>query len=109
MGNIFGRFLGASLQPRVYGKGHLRNFVNRSRHRRGLIKAISGAKGLQLVGINSVHHAVKQFAQLRVGVGVVAALQHPIDRVVEVLARGFQVPGFVVLLPGRKFLFYLLN
>jgi hypothetical protein len=55
---------------------------------------------LQFVGVDGVDDAVEDLAEFGVGVGVVTALQDPVDGVVKVAAGGFQMAGFVVLLAG---------
>src|SRR5260370_17526599 len=52
---------------------------------------------------------MKQFAQPGIAIGVVAALQHPVYGVVEILARGFQMPGLEILLAGGEFFLDLLD
>ena len=103
--NVFGGFLGARFQAGIDREGHLRDFVNRRGYRGGLVETISGAEGLQLVGVDGVHHAVKEFAQLRVGIRIVTALQHPIDGLVEIPAGRFEVSGLIVLFAGSEFFF----
>jgi len=109
VGNIPGRFLGARFQLRIDGKSHLRHFIDRRRNSGSFAEAISGSESLQFVGIHRIHHVVKQLAQLGIAVGVIAAFQHPVDGVVKILARGFEVPGFEILLAGSKFLLHLLD
>ncbi len=93
-------------QARVHRKGHLRDFIDGCGHRRRFLEAIPGAERLQLIRVDRVHHAMKQLAEFRVAVQVVAALQHPVHGFIEVLARRFQVPGFIVPLPRSEFLFH---
>ena len=101
--NIFGGLLGAFLQSRIDREGHLRDFIDRRRHRRSFLKSIASAEGLQFVDVNGIDHAVKQLAQLRIAVWVVAALEHQVHGFVEIFSRRFQVPGLVVLLAGSEF------
>ena len=106
MRNIFGRLLGALLQSRVDRKGHLRHFIDRPRAPPGASWKPSPARNAcNSYGVHRIDHAMKQLAQLRVAVQVVAALEHPVHGFVKILARRFQVPGLVVLLAGSKFLF----
>ena len=44
----------------------------------------------------------KQFAQPRIAVRVVAALQHPVDSIIEITPRRFQVSGLEIGLSGSK-------
>ena len=48
---------------------------------------------------------MEKFAQFRVAVEVAAAFEHEVEGFVEVLAGGFKVAGFVVLLAGSEFFF----
>ncbi len=109
MRNAFGCFLGALFQPRIDRRGHLRHFVDRCRNGRRFAEAVSSPEGLQLIGIHSVHNAVKQLAQFGITIGIVAALQHPIDSVVKIFARFFEMTGFEVLFAGSEFFVDLLD
>src|SRR5207244_2973929 len=70
---------------------------------------VSRPECLQLIGVHRVHHVVEQLAQFGITVVVVAALQQPVHSVVKILARGFQVPRFEVLLSRREFLLDFLD
>ena len=109
MGAVPGGFLCAFFQARVHWEGHLRYFVNRRGDRGRFAESVARTESLQLVGVDGVHHVVEQFAQSWIAVGVVAALQHPVHRVVKILARGFQVPGLEILLAGSEFFLHLLD
>ncbi len=107
--DAFGGLLGPLLQPRINRKSHLRHFINGRGNSGSFAEAVSRAEGLQLVGIHGVHHAVEQLAQLGVAVGIVAALQHPVDGVVKILACGFQMTGLEILLAGGELFLDLLD
>ena len=109
VGKAFGCFLGTLFQSRVRRSGHLRHFIDRCGNRGRLAEPFSLPEGLQLITIYRVDHVVKQTAQRRIAIRVIAALQHPVHSVVKVLARCLHVPGFEVLLARGKLFPNFLN
>ena len=105
MRNVLRGFFGAILQSRIDGERHFRNFVNRRRNGWCFLKTVARAKRLQLIGINGVDNAVKEFAQPRIAVWVVAAFEHPIDGIVKIAARRVEVPGLEVRFACGKLFF----
>ena len=72
-------------------------------------ESITRAEGLQFVGVDRVRDLMEQLAEARITVGVVAAFEHPVDGVVKIAARGFQVAGLVIGFAGAEFFLNLFD
>src|SRR5262249_40182246 len=105
-GNLLGRFPAAAFQPRVDGKGHVGDFVDRRRYGRRLLETVTGVESLQFVGVDGINDLPEQFVQLCIAVEVVAAQKQQVHGGVEIAPRRFEVPGFEVLLAGGEFLLH---
>ena len=52
---------------------------------------------------------MEQCAERRIAVRIVAAFEHPIHRVIKVLARGFQVSSLEIVFAGGELLLHPLD